>query len=778
MSAKRRNILITGSLCLVLLAAAPLVMRYYLVRGIRVWIAQKYNGYYTFDAGIPVLDPFGGKIILYNLTLKADPTVPVPANAPGYTNLKCHKLILRNIHWKSLISGEMPLAENLELRRVTGDFKRNRNQQKTNEKKNPAVQNILISEAEVRFLSETDTTQASWKRMTFDNMGRSLAGNQLFIQLKTGGNTLKVTCETLKLNNIPDADSLRNGLAGEAEVEADGLDILLVRSANTLSGLNSAPPGLSLPTLKISNLSFKDQGHLMFTDTLIYRKEYLKILGFAYSEDHPVQKDRSLFHLPRIEAWGFDPAGVLLNREGKMDSLRIADTDLTWKLMNPIGSKKSENGRYVLPAGIEIRKLILNNLTMNVESAHGDWGAEVQNMYIYTDTIKLIKDQAFRLPDLKLNSGKMHFRMPGGLYTIEFNTSQLDTKTGDMEFREFRLIPNWSESLFGQKAGYQTDRMTLEIPLLRCRGFSLNRWVDENVLSAAEIQADSFGLDIYRDRRVAVNPNRRVLMPQQLLKKLSFGISVDKIEAADGTLRYREFSAKRNKEAGISFGRTAISVTNVSNRTTSDLTMIWNLSAYLENQAKLEVSAEIPLNADDCHHTVDGKLAPMPFSVLNQFLAPATGINITEGHMDGLTFKIVADSQKADLNMTLLYNDLKITVNKNEVEGQEIKVNKFLSGLANMFILNNNPGLNGKVRTAELSYIRNKSRFVISFWWKTLLNGMLKSFLPDMAKKMEDSRQKMQERDKKRKARQEKRELKRQAKMQSAELSKNRDAEN
>ena len=92
--------------------------------------------------------------------------------------------------------------------------------------------------------------------------------------------------------------------------------------------------------------------------------------------------------------------------------------------------------------------------------------------------------------------------------------------------------------------------------------------------------------------------------------------------------------------------------------------------------------------------------------------------------MISFTFYIKANDKKAEGDVVLLYDNLKIKLLKNSEQG--IKNKSLNSFIANILIKNQNPS-NGNLRTGKIEFNRVMTKSFFNIVWKSLFDGFKKS---------------------------------------------------
>jgi len=118
-------------------------------------------------------------------------------------------------------------------------------------------------------------------------------------------------------------------------------------------------------------------------------------------------------------------------------------------------------------------------------------------------------------------------------------------------------------------------------------------------------------------------------------------------------------------------------------------------------------------------------------------------VKITSGDIKRFTFDVKANRKVFKGDISLLYNDLKISLLKADTANDRLKKQALLSIFANLFLVkHNNPDAVDKApRIAKVVYVRPKDSPFFKTIWKTLLEGIkLCAGLDDKSRKTAMSR--------------------------------------
>ncbi len=320
------------------------------------------------------------------------------------------------------------------------------------------------------------------------------------------------------------------------------------------------------------------------------------------------------------------------------------------------------------------------------------------------------------------------------LYKITFKKLSINLKGESLIFKEFHYKPIYSENAFSKHIKFQKERFDMEAGEIAFSGADFSRFFLENEIQIRKLSISDATIDLFRDKRVPFNHNQRPLLPNQMLKKTKGKFIIDTVQINNTRFEYDEKTDLRTLPVKVWFTGLSGYITNVTN-----YPYLWQknklevkLKAWLMQQAPLEVRFVFPLAAkNDTFYYRGVVYGPIPFSVFNPAIYPATGLKFIGGVLDKINFRGSANPVYASGTMTMLYRNLDLQAVKKK---DHHAANKLLSWGINSFLRKNNPrkGPGKKAKTVSMFVQRNVEKGFGNFFWKTLFSGLKATMLPSV----------------------------------------------
>lgn len=356
---------------------------------------------------------------------------------------------------------------------------------------------------------------------------------------------------------------------------------------------------------------------------------------------------------------------------------------------------------------------------------------------------------SFHLTDIRIDSSiafpyigeaethleNIRWNLPNGLYRLSIGKIDLSTIKQRQEIDSIRLLPEYPQYRFAHVAGHQIDRITVTIPQIQIHHFRLLKEGEKAGAGAESIVFDRPRIVTFRDKRVPRSPEKRhPKLPRQFLHNLGIQISFDTIKVRNGYISYSEYNDGADRPGTVTFERMNAKITGVTNDPAlirRDRALRWHATARLMGHTLLTADFNMPLSNPDEPFTYHGSLDSMSIIAMNPVLKPIAFIRVESGYEEKLSFSVRGNKDSARGRMQFRYRNLEIKMADKKGENPLLSAFKKTAGsfmINNFVIRKNNPSNPGdSLRTGEIRFKRDKTRFIFNYWWKTLLSGFKSS---------------------------------------------------
>lgn len=415
-----------------------------------------------------------------------------------------------------------------------------------------------------------------------------------------------------------------------------------------------------------------------------------------------------------------------------------------------------------------------NEFSLKVEHLHIR-GAE----FIYTDSIRcdvitalrsnltlselemaFHPDQPFRYAIKEFTFDSTDIEMPAESYSLKILRAKMDFATNGFFADSIRVIPALGKLAFGRKYGYETDRYEATIPFLKARDLTFS--IEDSTLVKATVAEIQFYLKVFRDKRLRFLKKKK-LLPLAQLRDLPFDVQIDSFKIIKSYVQYEEYAEGANEPGMIFFDNLYGHLRNIDSRSRDGNTEL-HAEANLLGHGNLQVFVTFPHEMNK-RSSLRGAIKDFRIPEINSMLTPTTQIKVESGNMKNLSFAFTFNSLRADGEIELNYEDLKLVTFKDDetATGDEPAKDNLRTFIMNTFIFrkNMNEDVPQDKRTGTVMYLRDDERSIFNFWVKSLVSGIKSAYNLDKTEAKKTERElKKEERLSRREARRLKREQK------------------
>lgn len=449
-------------------------------------------------------------------------------------------------------------------------------------------------------------------------------------------------------------------------------------------------------------------------------------------------------HIPYIHLNEIDFQGMMTGSGLKVNSVQFGNTGLdlyaikkenvgTGKLFGPLkrpAIKLPKPIHYIHVSDLSIANFdfYMNHFIKNDSSKSftiNDLTGLISDIVI--DTIPEHGDEKFLFSaDIKIMTDSYHFYSKDSMYSISAKNLALSTGNSSITMDSLRVKPRYGLFEFGEKLGYQTDRMDLAASKLKVRGFDFISLFYKGAINAGLIRVDDFAMNSFRDKSLPFPEWINRPMPQEMVKSIPFPINIDTVLLRDGNITYGErLKSNTNNVGSVDLNRFQAKVLNISNDLSTDFDLIADANFHLYDTGFAIVHLTLPMNSDNDTVVFYGESYKMDLSIFNPLSENLFGVSIKKGRgrIKGAHFH--GNKQYMLGHIEFPYKRFKIQLIDKKTGKTGGIGSGILSFLANeIFLKSNNPKFARKTRIGEVYFRRDDQKSIFNYLWKSLLSGI------------------------------------------------------
>ena len=310
------------------------------------------------------------------------------------------------------------------------------------------------------------------------------------------------------------------------------------------------------------------------------------------------------------------------------------------------------------------------------------------------------------------------------LYEFSADSLIYNSVKHSVVLKNIEVNPLLEKEAFPQLTGFQTDVAIAKIDFIELERINEGRWLRENILDAKKLKIGPGSLAIFRNKRYPFNHAQRPPWPQDLLENIRQDFVFDSVELLPSFIKYSELLSISEEPGFVTFNELTFSGGRISNlKYDPQQNEIFELAAQarLLNEGLLKVNFEFDFSSPDYSHTAKGFLGPMPLKKLNSMVSKSAPVAIEEGELQRLDFDLTFTKNRADGDLWLAYDNLKIAVL--DYSSNEVQKAKLASFLVNKTTINSKNPKGNDLRPVRIGYVRDEERSILNYWWKSLYSG-------------------------------------------------------
>ncbi|MBC8321745.1 MAG: hypothetical protein H8E34_13600 [Bacteroidetes bacterium] len=407
-------------------------------------------------------------------------------------------------------------------------------------------------------------------------------------------------------------------------------------------------------------------------------------------------------------------------------------------------SDKFNIDSIVLPGleGVNLNKFSIINLALNViDINNNDTVFFISSFNLLFKNIALIKNESdtagfnLVLKDIDLHMSDEQFRLPGGKYLLSFNDMSFNSDHALLAIKKLKIKPLYGRSKMVSMSKYQDEIFDCELEKVEIHSLYPADIIRNSIIILSHVAINRMKLNIFKDKHLPFNTEKRPKLPQQLLKSLKQDLYIGSLIINESELVYSEQHIKMEEPMTVTLGDFNVKVSNITSITDSiakGIVMAIKLQAKLQNKIPLGINLFFPMKSVADTFSFNGWLGNGDMKLFNPIVLPAIGLKFENGILDGIKFNAQANPEYAIGDLMMLYHNLEGNLVKSDIE----ETNKLLTWLADKLIIANNPSKDKDKRTVHMFFDRVMYKGLGNFVWKTLQSGISATIIPGMDKKV------------------------------------------
>lgn len=379
---------------------------------------------------------------------------------------------------------------------------------------------------------------------------------------------------------------------------------------------------------------------------------------------------------------------------------------------------------------VSINKVLLKNAgyTINKNEPKYIRNIDITGVGFNIDAFSNAKELPFNFRSLNVKLANFSGKTSTEYYNYSVKGIELDSR-GIINIRQMTLMPSYARKEFFERKQYQDDYFNINLRFAKIRNVDFKQFLKTNEFIAKSVEFDFEKINIFRDKRLELPPNRRTQIPSEILRELDQKITIDEGTFRCDHLTYEEMEPQARKESQIFFTNlegTSKNVSNITPYVKQNPQSSLNITGDIFGVGKMNVDFTFELQSKINEFAFSATCGKMPLMLANTISEPGLKLSIKDGINQKLEVNFIANEDSAIGNMRFYYNDLKVGIL--EQKNGKLKEQGLITFVANTLVNSDNPRQPGK--PVEMGYFinkRDKQRSIIQYCWRSIFEGMKSS---------------------------------------------------
>jgi hypothetical protein len=341
------------------------------------------------------------------------------------------------------------------------------------------------------------------------------------------------------------------------------------------------------------------------------------------------------------------------------------------------------------------------------------------------------KESHFFSDDIRVSIKNFENILPDKQSKFLFEELTISTGSKSIDVYNFRVSPMVSEHRFADSLGYRKLRLQLYAKEVHLKGVKFSKLFVEKRFIADQILVKTLDIKMQQNRKREVNPNKVVLFPQELFKKIKLPFFITNGIIKDAKLSYVETVPKGNSKWALVFDHLNATLSNIGNDQEEQLVnnkLHVDLNSKLNGMGKVQAKMAFDYLDKQRSFNLQGKISNMKLQNFNSIIQNFAPLEIGNCNLKSLEFNMNGNESSMFCKLKMIYNNLRVTILRHDDAKGKLTRSNLFSALANTAILNNdNPSANGKFVQPAYRFDREEKVGFWSFVWKSMFEGIKES---------------------------------------------------
>lgn len=382
-----------------------------------------------------------------------------------------------------------------------------------------------------------------------------------------------------------------------------------------------------------------------------------------------------------------------------------------------------------------LKKLSLRNIDFTYHKVGSKVQSSFKDLFIDLDDILIDSGTQYDTTrflyakDAMISLNSFRHKTADSLYNFTLDSISVLAARNRVTIKTLKLEPRVSKMEYRKRVKIRKDRYDIRINNVVLNEVDWWRFITDESLFIQNALIANGKIEVYSDK--AIPPGTKAKLgqyPHQKLFQMDMPLYIKNISVKNLDITYSEFNVKTGRAGDIVFQNTYATVANVTNVAEKivhnghlkiDAVSRFMKEGYLKAGFNFNLARQ-----KEGIFSVYADLGAMNGTTLNEAVIPLASVKVDKAHLKRFRVTIDGNNYNARGKIFLTYNDLKITVLKEDDEGR-LKGRGLASFIANNFKINEDyPKKDKPAETFDSFYQRPLKKSFFSLIWKTMFGGV------------------------------------------------------
>jgi hypothetical protein len=447
-------------------------------------------------------------------------------------------------------------------------------------------------------------------------------------------------------------------------------------------------------------------------------------------------------NMKRGEIRGIGFLALLMGRKVVIEEIYSRDADIRLIRQIPDTQKvvvKPPLWKAIQPAiaAINIRKVNLDGIkflykprdtAQSFKLQFDRFDAQLRDIRI-DSTAALDTNRIGFASNLLLRLHDMKYRTADSSYKLKAEWITFSSTDRSLVIDSFRMQPTLDKKDFYRYYGLQASLYDLSFVKVRLARFSLDRFINNNVLEADSMVLEVPKLLVYLDKTQEKQFKSKIgSYPHQKLMGAVARVHIGHLAMRDAAITYTEKNGKTGEEGTLQLSDVDLAVQNATNDPewiARNPLCTAAATGRILNGSPLAIRFRFYLDSTNGRFDTEGSIENVSAAQLSSISVPLANTEIPSLQIHRLAFSIKAADYEATANVQMRYNNLSVLMRKTDETGRTTE-RGFLNTLLNRFAMyphNPMPGAAERHATG-VRHLRLTTQSFFGVIWKSIFTGM------------------------------------------------------